>query len=87
MPFASECEFKLNSSSPGILQNYFLPSTDMSQPPPGYKATQSYDIPQPQEEATIESEVEFVGAHHDDVEVVYDYKIIDLNITRKFTKT
>lgn len=42
----------------------------MTQPPPGYHSNQSYEIAQPHEEGTMESEVEFVsGGNDNDVEV------------------
>ncbi|XP_065157568.1 SR-related and CTD-associated factor 4 isoform X2 [Atheta coriaria] len=63
LPFAAECEFKPNTNSPSLFNNFFLP-TDMSQPPPGYKPTI-----QTKEDNAHESEVEFVGTN-DDMEVI-----------------
>lgn len=57
-----------------MLPGYFLPAgTDLSQPPPGYKPNQCYDMSQSQEEGTMESEVEFVGANDNDVEVNWTF--------------
>ncbi|XP_022903762.2 SR-related and CTD-associated factor 4 [Onthophagus taurus] len=77
LPFASECEFKPSNNSPAVPSNYFLPmTTDMSQPPPGYKTTQQppgvgYITQNQDQDGTVSSEVEFVGAGTDnDVEVI-----------------
>lgn len=58
---------------------FFLPGTDLSQPPPGYK-TQGYDISHQQEEVTVSSEVEFVEPNDNgDVEVSFFIIVIVIN--------
>ncbi|KAJ3640855.1 hypothetical protein Zmor_027391 [Zophobas morio] len=65
LPFASECEFKPGNTSSLMGNPYYLPpTTDMSQPPPGYKPPQPYDMSQ---QPPVDNDVQFVSGEPDNV--------------------
>jgi hypothetical protein len=70
LPFAAECEFKPGNNSSLLGSSYYLPpAADLTQPPPGYKPQQPYEIGQP---PNMDNDVQFVGGEADngaDVEV------------------
>ncbi|XP_068911479.1 SR-related and CTD-associated factor 8 isoform X3 [Tenebrio molitor] len=71
LPFAAECEFKPGNNSSLLGSSYYLPpAADLTQPPPGYKPQQPYEIGQP---PNMDNDVQFVGGEADngaDVEVI-----------------
>ncbi|XP_044262188.1 SR-related and CTD-associated factor 8 [Tribolium madens] len=71
LPFAAECEFKPGTNSSLLGSSYYLPpTTDLSQPPPGYKPQPPYEMGQHQ---NSDNDVQFVSGEGDnggDVEVI-----------------